>query len=169
MIHKIRALVANINFRKVLPDYFLLSIGAVILAVNFDIFLAPFNIAPGGISGMALYAFVTLFMWGLVADYVLEGPSVVRTAFIVTDSPEEVSRVLLDRMSVGVTGWAGRGMFSKKEHTTLFCTVTRPDVNILKSLVNAADPRAFVVIVQGQQAKGGTLRQTLRHLNRLQE
>jgi uncharacterized membrane-anchored protein YitT (DUF2179 family) len=118
---------------------------------------------------MALYAFVTLFMWGLVADYVLEGPSVVRTAFIVTDAPEEVSRVLLDRMSVGVTGWAGKGMFSKKEHTTLFCTVNRPDVNILKSLVNAADPRAFVVIVQGQQAKGGTLRQTLRHLNRLQE
>ena len=118
---------------------------------------------------MALYAFVTLFMWGLVADYVLEGPSVVRTAFIVTDAPEEVSRVLLDRMSVGVTGWAGKGMFSKKEHTTLFCTVNRPDVNILKSLVNKADPRSFVVIVQGQQARGGTLRQTLRHLNRLQE
>jgi len=36
-------------------------------------------------------------------------------------------------------------------------------------LVNEADPRAFVVIVQGQQAKGGTLRQTLRRLNRLQE
>ena len=118
---------------------------------------------------MALYAFVTLFMWGLVADYVLEGPSVVRTAFIVTDKPEEVSRVLLERMSVGVTGWAGKGMFSKKAHATLFCTVNRPDVNILKSLVNDADPRAFVVIVQGQQAKGGTLRQTLRHLNHLPE
>jgi uncharacterized membrane-anchored protein YitT (DUF2179 family) len=54
MMPKIRTLIANINFRKVLPDYFLLSIGAVILAVNFDIFLAPFNIAPGGISGMAI-------------------------------------------------------------------------------------------------------------------
>ena len=43
---------------------------------------------------MALYAFVTLFMWGLVADYVLEGPSVVRTAFIVTDEPENVSQAL---------------------------------------------------------------------------
>ncbi|MBT8372306.1 MAG: YitT family protein [Desulfobacterales bacterium] len=301
MIPKIQTFFVNINFRKVLPDYFLLSIGAIILAVNFDIFLAPFNIAPGGVSGlaiiiheftgwpqgltmlaltvpiliigffhlgrfrflirafyvtliyslgvdvlatflpsgvtndlllnalyagifggigigliyrggtspagtsvisrilqlktgipnsqvyifidggviliaglvfggeMALYAFVTLFMWGLVADYVLEGPSVVRTAFIVTDAPEEVSRVLLDRMSVGVTGWVGKGMFSKNEHSILFCAVNRPDVNILKSLVNDADPRAFVVIAQGQQARGGTLRQTLRHLNRLQE
>ena len=67
---------------------------------------------------MALYAFVTLFMWGLVADYVLEGPSVVRTAFIVTDEPENVSRALLDRMGVGVTSWTGKGMFSKTEHTT---------------------------------------------------
>ena len=301
MIRKIRTLVIGINFRTVLPDYFLLTMGSVILAVNFDIFLAPFNIAPGGITGiaiiihkftgwrqgltiltltapiliigffhlgrfrflirasyvtliyslgvdafatflppgvtndlllnalyagivggigigliyrggtsaagtsvisrvlqlktgipnsqvymlvdggviliaglvfgweMALYAFVTLFIWGLVADYVLEGPSVVRTAFIVTDAPEEISRVLLERMSVGVTGWVGKGMFSKKEHTILFCTVNRPEVKILKSLVNDADPRAFVAILQGHKATGGTLRQTLRHLNRLHE
>lgn len=51
----------------------------------------------------ALYAFITLFMWGLVADYVLEGTSIVRTAFIVTDEPETVSSALLHRMGIGVT------------------------------------------------------------------
>jgi uncharacterized membrane-anchored protein YitT (DUF2179 family) len=111
---------------------------------------------------MALYAFVTLFTWGFVADYVLEGPSVVRTVFIVTDSPEEVSQVLMDRLGVGVTGWAGKGMFSKTEHTTLFSTVNRSDVNVLKAIVNDADPKAFVVIAQGHQTKGGMLRKSVK-------
>ena len=110
----------------------------------------------------ALYAFVTLFMWGLVADYVLEGPSVVRTAFIVTDEPENVSQALLNRMGVGVTAWEGKGMFSKREHTTLFCALNRPDVKILTTIVNEVDPRAFVVIMQGHQARGGRLRQALQ-------
>ncbi len=294
MNQKVNALAKKIRLRKVLPDYFLLTVGSIILAINFDLFLAPFNIAPGGISGAAiiikeftgwlpgvtmlvltlpmlvlgfyylgrfrflirgayvtlvyslgvdllatflppgitddqllnalyggvvggigigfiyrggtspagtsvisrvlnlktgipnsqvymmidggiiliaglvfgweaaLYAFVTLFMWGLVADYVLEGPSVVRTAFIVTDEPEKVSQALLNRMGVGVTAWAGRGMFSKREHTTLFCALNRPDVKILTAIVNQVDPRSFVVVMQGHQARGGRLRQTLQ-------
>jgi uncharacterized membrane-anchored protein YitT (DUF2179 family) len=292
---KIIKLFKNINLRKVIPDYFLLTVGAITSAVNFDIFLAPSNIAPGGVSGMAiilyeftgwymgltmlilsipmliigffylgrfrfliratyvtivyslgvdllaswlpqgitndlllnaiyagiiggigigliyrggtspagtsvisrviylktgipnsqlfilidggviliagmvfgwemsLYAFVTLYTWGVVADHVLEGPSVIRTAFIITDLPEEVSQALLNRIGVGVTAWAGKGMFTKAEHTTLFCTVNRGDVNLLKSLVSDADPKAFVVIVQGHQTKGGMLRHSLNN------
>ncbi|MDJ0666339.1 MAG: YitT family protein [Desulfobacterales bacterium] len=280
----------NIDFRKVVPDYLLLTVGSIILAINFDIFLAPNNIAPGGVSGaaiiihhftgwlpgttmlvltipmlilgfyylgryrflirasyvtvlyslgidalatvlpsgvgddlllnalyggilggigigciyrggtspagtsvisrvlnlktgipnsqayimidggiiliaglafgweMALYAFVTLFMWGFVADYVLEGPSVVRTAFIITDDPENVSQALSRRMGVGVTSWTGKGMYSKLDHTTLFCVIKRPDVRILSSIVNQVDPKSFVVIMQGHQAMRGKLR-----------
>ena len=280
----------QVDLRKVVPDYFLLTVGSIILAINFNIFLAPNKIAPGGISGaaiiihhftgwlpgttmlvltipmlilgfyylgryrflirasyvtvlysmgidvmahflpqgvgddlllnalyggilggigigciyrggtspagtsvlsrvlnlktgipnsqayiiidggiiliaglvfgweMALYAFVTLFMWGFVADYVLEGPSVVRTAFIVTDAPENVSQALSRRMGVGVTSWAGTGMFSKMEHTTLFCVIKRPDVRILSSIVSQVDPKSFVVIMQGHQAMRGKMR-----------
>lgn len=124
-------------------------------------------LVAGAVFGweMALYAFVTLFMWGLVADYVMEGPSVVRTAFIVTHEPENVSQALLTRMGVGVTGWAGKGMFSKTEHMTLFCAVNRPDVRNLTAIVNEVDSRAFVVIAQGHQARGGRLRQVLRMNN----
>ncbi len=35
-------------------SYVLLSLGALVLAVNFNIFLAPHNIAPGGVSGTTL-------------------------------------------------------------------------------------------------------------------
>jgi len=110
----------------------------------------------------ALYALMTLFIWGVAADHVLEGPSVVRTVFVVTDQPEEVAQAIFDRLALGITAWPARGMFTHAGHTILFCTVSRPDVNALRSVVLEMDPHAFVVIGHGHQASGGVFRQTLR-------
>jgi len=106
---------------------------------------------------LALYALITLYLWGIVSDQVLEGPSVVRTAFIVTDQPEDTAQAVFQRMGLGITAWAARGMFTEREHTVLFCTINRPDVPILRQLVAEIDPRAFLVIGQGHQAVGGVL------------
>jgi len=106
----------------------------------------------------ALYSLVTLFIWGLATDYVLEGPSVVRTVFIVTDKAREVSQALLNRLQLGVTAWTGQGMFTESQRTILFCTVNRPDVNAVRAILDEVDPEAFVVIGHGHQASGGMLR-----------
>ncbi len=111
---------------------------------------------------MALYALVTLFVWGIAADYVLEGPSVVRTVFVVTDKPREVTQAVFNRLGLGVTAWPAQGMFTSAEHTVLFCTISRPDVSTFQTIVIEADPRAFVVVGHGHQATGGVFRQTLR-------
>lgn len=106
----------------------------------------------------ALYGLIMLFIMGLASDYVLEGPSVIRVVFIVTDRPEQVGALLMERIGVGVTRWTGEGMYTREEHSILFCTVTRPDVELLNSVVSEIDPSAFVVIGQGHQTKGGMVR-----------
>ncbi len=105
----------------------------------------------------ALYALVTLFIWGIATDYILEGPSVIRTAFIVTDNRDAVGRALLDKLQIGVTAWQGEGMFTEETHSVLFCTVSRPFVDTLRDIVHEADPKAFVVITHGHQATGGVV------------
>ncbi len=106
----------------------------------------------------ALYALLSLFVWGLAADYVLEGPSVVRTAFIVTDHSQTVAAALFENLGLGVTTWPAQGEFTGQPHTVLFCTVSRPDVNVLRSIVAKTDPQAFLVIGHAHQARGGVLR-----------
>lgn len=106
----------------------------------------------------ALYALITLFVWGLAADYVLEGPSTIRTVFIVTDEPDAVARAVLNGIGIGVTTWPAQGEFTGAAHAVLFCTVGRPDVNALRSIVTEADRSAFVVVGQGHQASGGVVR-----------
>jgi len=104
----------------------------------------------------ALYSMLALFLFGLSSDYVLEGPSVVRMVFIVTKYADEVTKNLHRRMGIGVTHWQGTGMYTGAAQEVLFCTISRPDVETLKSLVYEIDPASFVVIGQGHQARGGT-------------
>ena len=106
----------------------------------------------------ALYSLLSLFIFGVATDYVLEGPSVIRTVFIVTNSPEAISQGLFTRLGVGVTSWSAQGMFTKDERSILFCTVIRSDANTLKSIISDIDADAFIVIGQGHQARGGMLR-----------
>ncbi len=109
-----------------------------------------------------LYALITLFVWGLAADFVLEGPSVVRTAFIVTDRPQEVADAVFRELRLGVTAWPAEGMFTETEHAVLFCTVSRPQAGALTKVVVEADPKAFMVVGHGHQASGGVFGQPRR-------
>ena len=107
----------------------------------------------------ALYAIVALFVGGATADYVLEGPSVIRIATIITDKPDAISELVMEAMGRGVTSWQGKGMFTDQNHTVLFITVSRAQVSSLQRLVHLADPNAFMVIGQGHVAYGEGFRQ----------
>lgn len=102
----------------------------------------------------ALLAIVALFVGGMMVDYVLEGPAVVRFAMIVTNHPHDVSHAILSLLQRGVTGWDGTGMFTGEKRTILYVTVGRAQVNQLRQVVLAADPSAFMVIGQGHTAYG---------------
>ena len=108
---------------------------------------------------LALYALVALYIWGVTADQVLEGPSVVRTALIVTDQPKAVTDAVLQRLRIGITSWLATGMFSEEQHTVLYFVVSRPDVDVLKSVVLNVDRQAFIVIGVGHHAVGGVYKQ----------
>ena len=103
----------------------------------------------------ALFALVTLYIWGIAADQIVEGPSVVRTAMIVTDRPQEVTEAVFQRLQLGITAWPAKGMFTEEEHTVLFFAVSRPNVDALKTIVLEADNQAFIVIAHGHQTVGG--------------
>ncbi|MGD9373827.1 MAG: YitT family protein, partial [Desulfobacterales bacterium] len=54
---------------------------------------------------IALHAILVLMIGGIASDFALEGPSVVRTASIVTDQPRELADELMGRLHRGVSIW----------------------------------------------------------------
>lgn len=104
----------------------------------------------------AMLALLTLLLGGMASDFVLEGVSQVRIAWIITDHPKVMSRTLMAELQRGVSMWQMTGAYSDTERTMLYCTVRRSQVSDLKYLVSAIDPKAFLVIGTAQQAWGGT-------------
>lgn len=110
-----------------------------------------------------MHGVLALLASGMVADYVLEGASVVRTATVITEHPDAVAAAILHELRRGVTAWRGAGMFSGRKCSVLICTVSRSEVESLRRLVLRIDPHSFLVIGNAQQASGGVLRDAAAH------
>lgn len=121
-------------------------------------------LAAGAIFGweIALYALLTLFLNGIASDYTLEGPSSVRTATIITKTPQDLSDALMRGLGKGVSRWSITGGYTGESHCMLMCTIYRPQVNDLKRIVAEVDPGAFVTIGVAHQALGAGFTR-LRH------
>jgi uncharacterized membrane-anchored protein YitT (DUF2179 family) len=102
----------------------------------------------------ALYAMVALYISGVAAEVVTEGVGVARTAIIVSDRPRDVADAILRELERGVTGLHGEGMYTQQARMVLFVVISRSEVTRLKALIHEADPEAFVVIGQANEALG---------------
>ncbi len=106
----------------------------------------------------ALYAAVALFIAGMATDYVLEGPSVIRTAMIITDKPDEIAALVFANLQRGATSWTIKGRYTGADHTMLYVTISRSQARELKEVVSSVDPNAFIVIGMGHAAYGAGFR-----------
>ena len=113
-------------------------------------------LAAGFVFGWkeALYAIITLYVSGLVAETVLEGGATVRTAMIVTTKPQEVADRIMVELERGVTFLSGTGAYTGEARPVLYCVVSRAEVARVKAIVHEVDPFAFMVIGVAHEALG---------------
>ncbi|WP_169304228.1 YitT family protein [Denitrovibrio acetiphilus] len=112
---------------------------------------------------IAMLGVLALVLSGIVTDFVMEGSSQVRTAFIITKHPKVLSNTLMAELGRGVSTWMIKGGYTEADQTMVYCTVRRSQVSDLKYLVAAVDEKAFLVIGTAQQAWGGVGFNQLKH------
>jgi len=113
-------------------------------------------LAAGFVFGwkQALYAIIVLYISGLVVDSTQEGTGTVRTALIISSQCDTVSQRILTEMERGVTILQGVGGFTGEARPVLYCVVNRSEVQQLKTIVQEADPKAFMVVGAAHEALG---------------
>jgi len=102
----------------------------------------------------ALYGLVLIYVSGIAAEIASQGTNIIRTAIIVTTQNEAIAQVIMDDMERGVTILSGTGGYTGEPRAVIYCTVSRMEINRLKTLVHDIDPKAFMVIGQAQEALG---------------
>jgi uncharacterized membrane-anchored protein YitT (DUF2179 family) len=102
----------------------------------------------------SLYGLIMIYLSGVAADMISQGTNVIREAMIITDETEKVVLAISDALGRGTTILSGRGGYTQKERPVIFCVVTAGEVIRLKSIVQEADPDAFMVVGQANEALG---------------
>lgn len=133
-----------------------LGIGQLMLLADaFVTLVAAIVLGPD----LALYGAVAVFVMGAVIDVVQEGLSVEKAAFIICDEPGRVADAVLHQLGRGATGFVARGLYSAEPREVVFTVVSRREIDALKALVHAVDPKAFVVIANVHEALGEGFRE----------
>lgn len=102
----------------------------------------------------ALYGLAVIYVSGLAAEIAFEGRAIYRTAMIITDKPEEISKEILEVLERGVTYLHGMGGFTHEQRTVIYSVITQSEVSQMKEIVTDLDPKAFMVIGQVHEALG---------------
>jgi len=136
---------------RILNHYTGISISQGYLIVDSAVVLAG-----GFVFGwdLALYGVVVIYITGIAAEYVAEGNNKFRTAFIISKHPQDVADYILQNLERGVTILPAVGAYTHTERPMLFCTLTASEVPKLKAVIAEADPDAFVVVGQANEALG---------------
>lgn len=93
---------------------------------------------------LPLYSIVTYFIGSKTVDFVVEGLDRSMCAMIVTNKAPEISDALSAQFKAGGTIVNAIGGYSKDEKQIIYFIVNHFQINKLKSIVSATDPKAFV-------------------------
>ena len=127
------------------------SVGEIIMFFNFFIYSAA-----GFLYGWdsAMYSILTYFIAYRVIDIVLEGLNSSKSIYIVTNFAKEIGDSIIKELNISVTYMKGKGGYSGKEQTIIYCVVSRLEVAKIKTLIRENDPTAFYFIQDVHEVEG---------------
>lgn len=128
------------------------TIGTLLMIIDFFVVLVAGLVFKQ--AEISLYSLISLFTSIKVMDFIQEGLGYAKAFFIISNNPEKISKIVIQELDRSVTSLSGHGMYTREERQVLLCVVHRAQVNRLKELVHAVDPRAFVILTEVREVLG---------------
>ncbi len=128
-------------------------------------FVMSFNLILYIIAGIItktwtapLYSIIAYAVGLKAVDFIIEGFDKSKSAFIISNHPEQIADVIVDIFERGVTIINAEGYYSKKPKKLIYCVVNRFEINKLKKIVTEIDAHAFVSINDVSDSMGSSLK-----------
>lgn len=101
-----------------------------------------------------LYSLIVIFVTGKVIDLVLQGASVKKAVFVISENHEAIRNIIINDIKRGGTYLKGEGMYFNKEKKTIYTVLSRRELEYLKSKLHELDPQAFLTVLEAKETIG---------------
>lgn len=112
----------------------------------------------------ALYALVALFIGRAISDYILDGSGNSYTVLIISDKAQTLVHAIANVLHHSTTKWQVGDANNDKVHTLLMVSISRPEVNGLRQLIERIDSKAFMAVLDTRAAYGKEFQGVASHL-----
>lgn len=104
--------------------------------------------------GTALYGVVAIYISTVVMDWVLYGMDTAKVAYIISDRPEDIARVIMDDLDRTVTYLQGEGGYLGQPKRVILCAFKQRQIVAIKETVRQVDPNAFMIVTNSHEVLG---------------
>ena len=111
----------------------------------FDLLVVLISLTQIKLSS-ALVTVISLYIGTKVMEFVIEGLNTKKAMTIISSQPDEVAKVIDEKVGRGLTILNGRGYFTKQEKDVLYVVISKTQVTRAKRLIRKIDENAFLVI-----------------------
>ncbi len=133
----------------------------VVVAASFFIYWSDYTKGvSGGINAKLVSAFqpiiysvVNMFFISKFCDMILKGFDTAYKFEVITDEPEKLSGVLIEKLGHGVTAIPAKGMYSGEEKTIVMCIVPKRQIGDFKRILKSF-PNSFAYITSANEIIG---------------
>lgn len=101
-----------------------------------------------------LFSVGVVILSGLIIDNISILGRAGQTLFIVTEKEEEVKLAIFKELDRGTTVIDAKGGYSCKDKKLVICVTSKRELNLVRTVVDKADPDAFTFIAQTKEAVG---------------
>ncbi|MEA1986132.1 MAG: YitT family protein [Candidatus Marinimicrobia bacterium] len=129
---------------RIINKYFNLSLGWSFMMVDTLVIIA------GGLVfadvDLILFCLIALGIVSKVTDTIIEGVVSEKGLFIISKKWENISKRIIVELKRGVTGFNSVGLYTNKAKKTLYCVVSRRQIETVRRIVKEEDQKAFITV-----------------------
>ena len=135
----------QLRFRHVSIGKLLFMVDTAVLLLSVAVFR---NIETG------LYGMITIYTSNRSLDGILYGLDTGKVVLVISEKNQQIAQQVMDRLERGATFLQAEGAWSGQEKKVLLCVVRAVQCYRVEEIVRAADPDAFLVVMEANQIAG---------------
>jgi len=110
---------------------------------------------------LTLYALFLLFISSKIIDVIIDGFDYARMAYIISDKYKQISEVIMNDLSRGVTAINSHGLYKNVQREVIVTVVTLKELGVLQEKVKEIDPDAFLIVTNVHEVLGQGFRRRI--------
>lgn len=134
------------------------SVGFISLVLN--VAIALFGAIVFGSASVAAYTIIRIIVSTMVTDKLHTAYNFMKVE-IITESPAQLTQLILEKVYRGVTLAKVEGAYSHKEKTMVIVVISSYELTQIRKLVKDFDPKAFMITQPVKAIQGNFARKTI--------